>query len=131
MISINLPNKYRSNQAQLKDAFGLLLGKKNKYNYFVGVKFMSKDKIQAVNKQYRKLDKPTDVLSFPLFESIEELPTNDCAIGDLILCLEMMENDHLSFFESLVHGVIHLLGFDHEQNEAEWNQARKKVAISK
>ncbi len=80
--------------------------------------------IQDLNKTYRGQDKPTNVLSFP--QDIEE------SLGDVILALETLNkeckeqkksfNDHLQHL--VVHGFLHLLGHDHEQDhEAEEMEA--------
>ncbi len=73
--------------------------------------------IQTLNKQYRGFDKPTNVLSFP--------QDDDRHLGDVVFAYEKISreaveqeksfNDHLTHL--VVHGVLHLLGFDHETDE--------------
>ena len=86
--------------------------------------------VHQLNKDYRGMDKPTNVLSFanvddPDFE--EELANADdfLELGDIIIALETLEReaqeqsiplqDHLSHL--LVHGLLHLLGYDHQEDE--------------
>lgn len=74
---------------------------------------------QSLNASYRGQDKPTNVLSFP---AEIDLPEVDLPLGDLAICWPVVmreaarqnknENDHLTHL--FVHGVLHLLGFDHE-----------------
>lgn len=92
----------------------------------VSVSFAMKDEIQALNKNYRNVDAPTDVLSFPQFESKEELPgEGSILLGDVVLCLEIAleqarEYGHSQERELLylfTHSILHLLGFDHMNDE--------------
>ncbi len=82
--------------------------------------------IQELNRDYRDLDRPTDVLSFALEEG-EEMP-NPLAVrmlGDIVLSLEKAQEQAEEFGHSLereiayltVHGVLHLLGYDHMLEE--------------
>lgn len=84
------------------------------------------------NKQYRDKDKPTDILSFSFYpllrpgESIEALSEDEKNLGDIILCPEYIQSDLAQWEQSfelrlqvlLVHGICHLLGYDHiEDND--------------
>lgn len=97
----------------------------------VTVKIVDSDESQALNHQYRGKDYPTNVLSFPnglipmLAASPEMLPKNEAiALGDLAICapIVMQEaNDQAKplyhhWAHLLLHGILHLLGFDHEGN---------------
>ena len=81
--------------------------------------FMSSEEIQALNLKYRGKDKPTDVLSFQ--------STENESVGELALCPHMIcsqsKNHGLSheeeFFYVALHGLLHLLGYDHETSEAD------------
>ena len=92
--------------------------------------------IHALNKEFRGYDKPTNVLSFaniddPDFE--KSLNTNDeIEMGDIIIALETLQKEsqekkislHDHFCHLLTHGVLHLLGYDHiEDDEAEHMEA--------
>lgn len=88
--------------------------------------------IQAINLASRNLDKPTDVLSFPMFQFVPgELPdewsefvdleTEQCPLGDMAISLERAKAQAKEFGHSLrreigyltIHSVLHLLGYDH------------------
>lgn len=88
--------------------------------------------IQKINLASRNLDKPTDVLSFPMFQFVPgELPqdwadyidpeTNQCPLGDMAISLERAKAQAQEFGHSLrreigyltIHSVLHLLGYDH------------------
>lgn len=85
---------------------------------------LSNDKnIRVLNRDHRGKDKATNVLSFPLWDGIDDIPQSREAvpIGDIIIALETMKReaieqdkslkDHMSHM--LVHGFLHLLGYDH------------------
>lgn len=85
--------------------------------------------IQKLNRDYRKKDKTTDVLSFPMLELKDnqnwELSYNDEILGDIIINVEQAKrqapqwnHDILEEIERLLlHGLLHLYGFDHEEDE--------------
>jgi len=83
---------------------------------------------QQLNLQYREKDKPTNVLSFPSEVPEEVLPMLEALpLGDLVICIPVVlceaeeqakqPLDH--FTHMLVHGTLHLLGYDHETSEAD------------
>jgi len=87
------------------------------------------NEIQALNRQYRDKDKPTDVLSFPVRKS--------GSLGQLVISVETTERQAeelgQSFEEELkflfTHGLLHLLGYDHETPEEEAMMLEKAYAI--
>ncbi|MCF4837249.1 rRNA maturation RNase YbeY, partial [Acinetobacter baumannii] len=79
-----------------------------------------------LNLQYREKDKPTNVLSFPSDIPEEVLPMLDALpLGDLVICIPVVLQEALEqkktaqnhFAHLLVHGVLHLLGYDHETSD--------------
>ena len=78
--------------------------------------------IQELNAGYRKKNEPTDVLSFP---SGETLPTGMRILGDVVISVEQAEKQAgergktlMEEMESLlIHGILHLLGYDHERSQ--------------
>ncbi len=90
------------------------------------VRIVDVEEIQQLNRDYRHKDKPTNVLSFPFEvpEGIDDLPL----LGDVVICAQVVREeaeqqnkvvmDHWAHM--VVHGALHLLGFDHiEDDEAE------------
>ena len=104
----------------------------------LSVTFTDNEGIRAVNKQYRNIDKATDVLSFPLtdFEGGEEPPADEPAVslGDVIISLERAKEQAEEFGHSLerevafltVHSTLHLLGYDHELSEEDDADMRRR-----
>ena len=100
----------------------------------ISLSFVSLDEIHELNRDYRGVDRPTDVLSFPMFESIGELE-DACSelkeegqavpLGDVVICMDKIieqaeEFGHTRERETVylfTHSVLHLLGYDHETEE--------------
>jgi probable rRNA maturation factor len=93
--------------------------------------------VQDLNRRWRGLDKPTNVLSFPA--SAPRSPDGIRALGDLVLAWETVAReaeqegkpvaDHVTHL--VVHGTLHLLGYDHEiEHEAEAMEAREVEALA-
>ena len=82
------------------------------------------DEMQAINRQYRGIDRPTDVLSFSLYEG-EGAAYRGSLLGDVVIGIEVAARQaaerHRALDEEvgrlLVHGLLHLLGHDHERDE--------------
>ena len=101
--------------------------KMHKLNLYVSVTLTVPEEIQKLNKEYRKIDRATDVLSFPMFEKdeIQELIKENYsvpdALGDIVISIpkvyEQAEEYGHSFERELsymcVHGFYHLMGYDH------------------
>jgi probable rRNA maturation factor len=92
----------------------------------VSVRVVNASEMQQLNNEYREQDKPTNVLSFPAGE-IEGLPCDaDIPLGDIVVCAEIVRSEAgeqgktvaAHWAHMLVHGTLHLLGFDHE-NESD------------
>jgi probable rRNA maturation factor len=95
------------------------------------------DGIQSINKEHRGIDKPTDVLSFPLIEYSDGEPcidpgdidpeTGRVFLGDIVISVDKAQEQAQNYGHSqdrefaflAVHGTLHLLGFDHEIKEDE------------
>ncbi|MBQ1261604.1 MAG: rRNA maturation RNase YbeY [Clostridia bacterium] len=105
----------------------------------VSVTFTDNEGIHALNRQYRGVDRPTDVLSFPLFDyegTSEEPPVDEWIgiLGDIVLSLEQAEKQAEEFGHSFerevaflcVHSMLHLLGYDHETGEEDEREMRAK-----
>ena len=99
----------------------------------VGVAFCDRVRIAALNVEHREVAGPTDVLSFPIDGLEEEVPLGmPRALGDVVICPEyvqeqvkfgttMAQDETLSgaLERCIVHGVLHLAGFDHERSETD------------
>jgi probable rRNA maturation factor len=103
--------------------------KKNSPPIFVSISFSNDKTIKSINSKTRGKNKPTNILSFQNFDSVETLPVSNIPlpIGDLILSIETIEREALSegkrlkhhVAHLLIHGFLHLFGYDHmDEDEA-------------
>jgi probable rRNA maturation factor len=79
----------------------------------LAVEFVDADRIQTLNREYRQLDTPTDVLSFGVDEDGD--PAGPRELGDIVICPEHTTD----LREAIVHGTLHLTGMDHEVDDGE------------
>ena len=111
---------------------------------YITVTFTNPENIQKINKEYRNIDKPTDVLSFPIFEK-EELDQkiaqneflHEDILGDIVISIPKVEEQAKEYGHSferelcymLVHGFYHLIGYDHieENDKREMRTKEEKI----
>jgi len=81
----------------------------------LGIGFVGPGEIRALKREHLGIDEVTDVLSFPL-DGRDELPEGaPRALGDVVLCPEVVRSEWRG---PLVHGLLHLLGYDHGEEMA-------------
>ena len=89
------------------------------------------DEIQVLNKTHRNIDKATDVLSFPMDFDFENMPLGSIVISTDFVQEKSKEYGH-SFNEEFsllfIHGILHLLGYDHEVDNGE-HRAKEEALI--
>jgi probable rRNA maturation factor len=79
----------------------------------LAVELVGEDRIRTLNREHRGRDRPTDVLSFPVDERSPAGGPRE--LGDVVICPEHTED----LAEAVVHGVLHLCGYDHETDDGE------------
>lgn len=79
----------------------------------MAVEFVEAERIQSLNREYRNVDRPTDVLSFGVDEDTEVAGPRE--LGDIVICPEHTTD----LREAVVHGTLHLTGMDHEVDDGE------------
>lgn len=79
----------------------------------VAVEFVDSERIAELNAEHRDKDEPTDVLSFPIDAGDDVGGPRE--LGDVVICPEHTED----LREAVVHGVLHLVGMDHETDDGE------------
>jgi probable rRNA maturation factor len=87
----------------------------------LAVSFVSPDRIQELNRAHRGIDRPTDVLSFPVDGMGQAAGPRE--LGDVVICREHTED----VTEAVVHGVLHLCGYDHETDGGEMLEMQDRV----
>jgi probable rRNA maturation factor len=79
----------------------------------VAIEFVDTERIQALNREHRSLDEPTDVLSFAV--DGDGVSAGPRELGDIVICPEHTED----LREAVIHGALHLTGMDHETDDGE------------
>ena len=111
----------------------------DKLKLYISITLTIPDVIKEINKEYRNIDKPTDVLSFPMFQrdEIQELIKKNYEVedvlGDIIISIPRVKEQAIEYNHSferelaymVVHGFYHLMGYDHME-ETEKEEKRKK-----
>jgi probable rRNA maturation factor len=87
----------------------------------LAIAFVGESEIHELNRDHRDRDKPTDVLSFPIDEDGPAAGPRE--LGDVVICPEQAED----LTEAVVHGVLHLCGFDHETDAGEMLALQDRV----
>ncbi len=102
----------------------------------VSISFVDNDEIQKLNRDYRGMDRITDVLSFPQYENIKEIENPIC-LGDIVISLEKAFEQSREYGHSFkrevafltVHSMFHLMGYDHDtpENTSMMREKEEKV----
>lgn len=114
------------------------------YNLYISVTLTNPEYIRKLNKEYRQIDKETDVLSFPMFEkdeikSLENLEFEE-TLGDIVISIQRVEEQAKEYGHSferelaymVVHGFYHLMGEDHmNDEEKEVMRAKEENVLNK
>jgi probable rRNA maturation factor len=79
----------------------------------LAIQLVDADRIRELNREHRGRDRPTDVLSFPVDERGPASGPRE--LGDVVICPEHTQD----LAEAVVHGVLHLCGYDHETDDGE------------
>ncbi len=121
--------------------------KLEKSKLIITITLTNNENIQKINKEYRNIDRATDVLSFPMFERNElaekieknKFPCED-VLGELIISIEKVEEQAKEYGHSFerelaymtVHGFYHLMGYDHmEDNEKKEMREKEDVILKR
>lgn len=124
------PNSFN----QYEDIYNELMKKTFSYlhidiDYIVDVNIVDDEYIHQINKEYRKIDRPTDVISFAFFDDINEkiIPGVPSLLGQIIISFETAIRQAETYSHSIkremsflfIHGLLHLLGYDHMEKSDE------------
>lgn len=101
-----------------------------KENYIIDVTIVNNEEIHKINREYRDVDRPTDVISFAFLDDKNEILQGENlprSLGQIIISYEKAEAQAVEYGHSMhremsflfVHGLLHLLGYDHMKKEDE------------
>jgi probable rRNA maturation factor len=108
-------------------------------NAVFSITFINDDKMHELNKTYRNIDRTTDVLSFAFEDSIDEFDSNIPIrmLGDIYISIDKAHEQAISYGHSylrelsflMIHGFLHLLGYDHMESDDEKVMFGRQEAI--
>ena len=115
------------NYDYLDDVVKRVLKHEDVKNACFSIIFVDSNEIQRINKEYRGMDKVTDVISFALEDAKDAIDNNIRVLGDIYICIPRMLEQAEDYGHSIkrelsfltVHGLLHLLGYDHMNKEEE------------
>lgn len=108
-------------------------------DYELSISFVGREKIHELNRDYRGVDRPTDVLSFPLDDDFVPEGQNPM-LGDIVICMDVARDQAKEYGHSLrrevmyltCHSTLHLLGYDHiEEDDKKEMRAREKEVMKR
>ncbi|MGB9749673.1 MAG: rRNA maturation RNase YbeY [Caldisericia bacterium] len=112
-------NKIPYDKSFVKKIVKLILEKEKIDNYYISIAYLSKDDLREINKKYRQKDRTTNVLSF-LYEK------KDTFFGEIIISDYHIIVRKEDFIELLIHGILHLLGYDHTNKKEKEKMIKKE-----
>jgi probable rRNA maturation factor len=133
---INRQRKRPIDRSRLTRLARVVLDRIGRTDATLTITFVRDPRMRALNREYRGIDKPTDVLSFLYQEEAPELDFNKSNhLGDVVVSVETAERYAgelgLTFDQELehlvIHGALHLAGYDHETDDGEMNRLEKRL----
>jgi probable rRNA maturation factor len=111
----NLPGKFPA--SFFRKVAKKVLKAEKKEDSVLSIVFVRNAKMRRLNLEYRKKNRPTDILSFP------ESSNKESYLGEILICLSEVRNNAKIYNQEteqelkrvLIHGILHLLGYDHER----------------
>lgn len=130
MNSVEIFNETNVDLEELKSLNGLIeyaIKYENVNNVVFNVILVDKEKIRELNKNYRGIDRETDVISFALEDNNDVVYDDFRLLGDIYICVDKVYSQAEEYGHSVlrelsfltIHGFLHLLGYDHMNKEDE------------
>ena len=107
-------------------------------DYDISISFVDNKEIHELNKQFRGVDRATDVLSFPMLsDEFEDVEYEEMSLGDIVVSLERALEQSIEYGHSferevcflVCHSMFHLLGYDHDTEEHTREMREKEEAV--
>jgi probable rRNA maturation factor len=111
----------------LNDVLTRTLDNQKVSNAIFSIIFVDNEEIQRINREYRGIDRVTDVISFALEDNDDMEVAGIRVLGDIYVCIPRMKEQAINYGHSekrelsflTVHGLLHLLGYDHQTKDEE------------
>ena len=122
---------------KINDFLNFVVKKENLNNCLFNVILVDNNYIRKLNKEYRGIDKITDVISFALEDNIDEIKLDFRVLGDIYISIDKTRKQAEEFGHSFlrefafltIHGLLHLLGYDHMTKEEEEIMFKKQEEL--
>lgn len=132
MIEISNLTKQKISTRQFLKIGEKVLAAQKRENFWFSLTFVGAVKMRALNRKHRGQDKPTDVLSFEI-KGQDKYSDSSKFLGDIIICPNQVRinapNNNRTYGQELdlvfIHGILHLLGYDHEKDEKRAKQMER------
>lgn len=104
----------------------------------ISLTLVTPSQIKDLNRDYREVDKITDVLSFPQFDDMNDLPEQgELCLGDVVICIDKVKEQAEEYGHSyerellylFVHSLLHLVGYDHMEEEQKKDMRKREEEI--
>ena len=123
----NLTNEEIKELDTVKDLLDFVVERESLQNCMFNIIIVDNEYIHKINKEYRGIDRPTDVISFALEDNKDFIEPEFRVLGDIYISVDKAREQAIlyghSFLRELsfltVHGLLHLLGYDHMEKEDE------------
>jgi probable rRNA maturation factor len=139
-VPIEVLNRQRVKPVDLKHAEQLaraVLDRIGESEATLTLTFIRDRQMRQLNRDYRGIDKPTDVLSFAYLEAADEFALNheDTHLGDVVIAVDTAERyaaeQGITLAREIewlvIHGTLHVAGYDHETDKGEMNRLEKRL----
>jgi probable rRNA maturation factor len=125
-MTVTVPVDLSDVPADLREPVAAALAAAGVEDGHLAVEIVDPSRIQALNREHRGKDAPTDVLSFPIDELGPAAGPRE--LGDVAICPEHCVD--MTLAETVVHGVLHLCGHDHETDDGEMLALQARILES-
>jgi probable rRNA maturation factor len=123
MIGVNNFTRFAVGDKFLRKTAEKVLAGEKKECIQLSVSLVGPSEIKKLNKKYRNIDRPTDVLSFAYKDSLGRSPMSES--GEIVICPAIVKENAKKYGEDFkkefrkvfIHGILHILGYDHEKDE--------------
>jgi probable rRNA maturation factor len=113
VIGIDVVSDAGPTSVELEELCALALSSAGIDDGHVAIQFVDEQRSRELNREYRRIDEPTDVLSFGVDEDGHSAGPRE--LGDIVICPPQTED----LREAVIHGALHLTGMDHETDDGE------------
>ncbi len=120
-VDINNLSGVETDVELLKKVAKKTLSKEKKKDYSLSIALVDGKTMREINKKYRGQNRETDVLSFA---ETNDFPERENYLGEIVICPSQVEKEEM--VKVLIHGILHLLGYNHEKDEKSAKRMREK-----